>query len=272
MNSKRGIARALAEVSAISRNGRLRPGIRVLLYHAVGSRLAQDPYGISIALESFRRQMELLAQPEQVQVVSFNALESPLCFDEPQAGNKLRVAVTFDDGYKDNLYAAAPILLSFQIPFTVFVTSSFIQNDSPDYLTALELRELAGLPGVVIGSHGVTHRPLAECDEVTLSWELNESRRSLEDMIGKPVTALSYPHGSVSNRVREAACQAGYVVAGSSCFDINNEHQDPLMLCRCEIVARDSERVFLQKLHGDWDWKRWRSASCRWRFRQRFCL
>jgi peptidoglycan/xylan/chitin deacetylase (PgdA/CDA1 family) len=226
------------------------------MYHAVGSQLADDPYGISISLENFERQMEILASRQAAEVVSLNTLQT---FDETEDGEKkLRVAVTFDDGYKDNLYVAAPVLLRLQIPFTVFVTSSFIQTGSADYLNELELKELAALPGVTIGSHGVTHCRLAECDDDSLRWELQESRRYLEDVTGKPVTALSYPHGSASDRVREAARLAGYVLAASSFFDINKARHDPLMLSRCEIIAHDSERVFLQKLNGAWDWMRWR--------------
>jgi peptidoglycan/xylan/chitin deacetylase (PgdA/CDA1 family) len=224
------------------------------MYHAVGSNLADDPYGISISVENFERQMEILASRQPAEVVGLNALQS---FYETEE-KKLRVVVTFDDGYKDNLYAAAPVLLRLQIPFTVFVTTSFIQTGSADYLNEVELKELAALPGATIGSHGVTHCRLAECDDDTLRWELRESRGYLEDVTGKPVTALSYPHGSTSERVREAARLAGYALAASSFFDINKTHQDPLMLSRCEIVAQDSERVFLQKLNGAWDWMRWR--------------
>ncbi|MBA2704213.1 MAG: polysaccharide deacetylase family protein [Blastocatellia bacterium] len=261
MSWKRAIGRALAEASALTRNNRPRPGVRILMYHAVGSRLADDPYGISISLQGFRQQMEILALEQPTQVVSFDALQSASYFGQLHGQEKrLRVAVTFDDGYKDNLFAVAPIMIKLQIPFTVFVTSSFIQNGSSDYLSASELSELAALPGVTIGSHGATHRPLAKCDDATLRWELDESRHYLQEMIGKSVTALSYPHGSVDERVRDAARQAGYVLAGTSCFDINGASHDPLMLCRCEIVAQDSERVFRQKLNGNWDWKRWRAS------------
>jgi len=256
---QRAIGRTLAEVSALVGSNRPSPGVRILMYHAVGSRLADDPYGISISLENFQRQMEILASQQLAEVIGLKALQSSSVFDASEnREKKLRVAVTFDDGYKDNLYVAAPVLLRLQIPFTVFVTSSFIQTGSADYLNELELKELAALPGATIGSHGATHCRLAECDDDTLRWELAESRRYLEDVTGKPITALSYPHGSASERVRVAARQAGYVLAASSFFDINNTRHDPLMLSRCEIVAQDSEKVFLQKLNGDWDWMRWR--------------
>jgi len=173
----------------------------------------------------------------------------------------LEVAVTFDDGYKDNLYTAAPVLLKHRIPFTVFVTSSFVQRGQPEYLTESELKDLAALPGVAVGSHGATHARLAECDDRTLWRELVESRQYLEDVIGRPITAMSYPHGSASLRVRDAVKRAGYSLGACSRFDINRSGRDPLLLCRTEIVCADSERIFLQKLRGAWDWYRWRSRD-----------
>jgi peptidoglycan/xylan/chitin deacetylase (PgdA/CDA1 family) len=220
-----------------------------MLYHAVGSRVPNDTYGISVEPKRFERQMELLAQQPDINLVPFDRYES--------MEGALKVAVTFDDGYKDNLYQAAPVLLKWKIPFTVFVVSSFLGRDSC-YLTPSELRELAALPGATIGSHGATHLPLAECSDTTLSRELAESRLDLENIIGLPVTTIAYPHGSANLRVRGAAALAGYKVGGCSRFDINDELRDPLLLCRSEVVASDSDKVFLQKLNGSWDWYRWR--------------
>lgn len=254
MTWKRIVTRTISECSALGR-GVLgcRHGFRILLYHAVGSRLTQDPYGISIRPELFERHMAVLTESQETSIVDLHGRQA--------SNSPLRVTATFDDGYKDTLNVAAPILLKYKIPFTVFVTSSYVQSKSPLYLTPAELRGLADLSGVTIGSHGATHIPLAECADATLWQEVNGSRRYLEDVLGKSVTAISYPHGSVNLRVRDAVRHAGYTLGVCSRVDINGDNRDPLLLCRTEIVSGDSERVFRQKLRGAWDWYRWRTGD-----------
>lgn len=252
---KRLASRALSEIVSWKNilSGYKR-GLRILLYHAVGTPLLHDSYGIAISPHLFEQHMALLASNREIQVVDVSNGQSE--------ESSLRVAVTFDDGYRDNLTIAAPILMKYQIPFTVFVTSSYILGrESSYYLSPEELRELAGLPGVTIGSHGVTHVPLATCDDSTLWDELYGSRLWLEDLLGKPVCAISYPHGSVDQRVARAAVKAGYTMGLCSRRDINDTQRDPLLLCRTEIVATDSERVFRQKLYGAWDWNRWLAGN-----------
>jgi len=254
MTWRRIVARTLSECSAL-RTGVVgcHCGFRILLYHAVGTRLKHDSYGISIDPLLFERHMQILAQLEDAEVVGLR---------RPEPGSApLRVAITFDDGYKDNLHVAAPILLKYGMPFTVFATVSYVRSRAPEYLTPEELRELAGFPGATIGSHGVSHLPLADCDEVTVWHELEESRRFLEEAIGRPVQAVAYPHGSTDRRVANVARRAGYLLGVCSRFDINHDRRDPLLLCRTEVVASDSERVFRQKLCGAWDWCRWRAQD-----------
>ena len=134
----------------------------------------------------------------------------------------------------------------------------FILINDEKYLTPSELQELSSMPSVSIGAHGMTHVPLTECDDCTLMNELVSSKKYIEDLIGRPVTTMSYPFGAVDRRVRDAVKRAGYLLAACSRFDINDASRDPLLLCRTEITGNDSVRVFQQKLHGDWDWYRWR--------------
>ena len=250
---KRVVARTVSECRSVgvALQGS-RPGFRILLYHAVGSSVAADSYGFSVLPGRFAQQMDLLSHRPDVEIVD---LAGGL-----RSRGRLRVAVTFDDGYKDILTTAAPTLLQYRIPFTVFATSALLGSSS-DYLMPAELRELAGLPGVTIGSHGLTHTPLGECGDTVLRRELEESRRRLEELLGRPVIAVAYPHGSVDQRVRREAARAGYRLGACSRSTINAADRDPLLLCRTEIIGADSTRVFAQKLDGAWDWIRWRSPD-----------
>ena len=224
------------------------------MYHAIESKVPGDTLDIfRVSPELFKNQMAALAAFP-------NAGVTDIRNDDP-ASAPLQIAITFDDGYQDNLRLAAPVLLSHGFPFTVFATSDFIRSGNKPFLNPGELRELAALPGVTIGAHGATHTPLTKCDDRQLREELAGSKHYLEDLLGRPVTTLAYPHGAVDNRVRNAARSAGYDLGATSYFDINGDTSDRLLLARTTILAKDDVRAFRQKLQGDWDWYRWRSPD-----------
>lgn len=252
MRMRRVIARTVSEVMAVGRWGCDPPaGLRVLLYHAIGSPALGDTYGLfSISPEEFTRQMDFLAAQYSGRI---SGLPSDVRID-----SAVQVAISFDDGYEDNLTVAAPILAARGLPYTVFVTSEFVKHGRPGFLTPSGLRELAALPNVHIGAHGATHVALSACDDATLREELRASKQYLEDTLGQPVDTMAYPYGSADRRVREAVREAGYRLAVSSYALVNEASRDRLMLGRTEVLGGESLRVFQQRLHGDWDWYRWR--------------
>jgi len=224
------------------------------MYHAVGTPVPGDALGLyTISPARFESHMRILAAGHRD---SIRPLEGGSLKDA-----KPGIMLTFDDGYLDNLTRAYPVLSRLGIPFTVFVTTGPVLKNEDGYLGKKELRELSALDGVTIGAHGVTHVPLAECGVRQLKEELTGSKACLEDLLGRPVDALSYPHGSVNRRVRDAAQNAGFRIGATSRFDLNPPGRDPLLLCRTDIWAGDSDSVFSEKLAGDWDWRRWRHAD-----------
>jgi peptidoglycan/xylan/chitin deacetylase (PgdA/CDA1 family) len=223
-------------------------GTRILMYHSIGNHGIGDARGIyAISPARFEEQMRYLTHHHR------DAL-SPLSAD---AGAVERIAVTFDDGYADTLTAAAPVLAQLGIPFTVFVWTGAVAERRAGFLDAARLRELDAMPGATIGSHTVNHLRLATCDAPTIAGELGDSKAWLEDVLSTEVSTLSYPHGSVDRRVRDAAAEAGYRLGATSRFSVNRAGCDPLALCRTEIWGNDDPRSFTEKLRGDWDWLRW---------------
>lgn len=255
MNLRRLVARSISQAVAAARC--MRPaadGLRVLMYHAIGTPALGDTLGLfSLTPGRFCRQMTMLARWEQGRVVEF--AEAPL------SSGGCRVAITFDDGYLDNLEVAAPLLARLGLPFTVFVTSEFVRSGKAGFLSPSSLRALAAFPGARIGAHGANHIAMTQCDDVTLRNELSSSRHYLEDVLGCEVRMLAYPYGAADRRVRDAALAAGYRLGACSLACINGPGRDPMLLGRTEVVAPDNERVFAQKLHGDWDWYRWRARD-----------
>lgn len=228
-----------------------RHGLRILTYHAVGSSAYCDHLGLNtVSVELFRKHLDILA----------DMLTTPLVpLEVPR--DKLHIAITFDDGYADNLHVAAPFLAERGIPFTVFVVSDFVRRQVAGFLSPDELKQLARLPGATIGAHSRSHCNLTQCSTDELRAELEDSKHYLEDLIGLPVKSLAYPYGAANMRVRDAALCAGYEVGACSRFDINQVGRNALMLNRCAILCNDSPRTMRQKLLGDWDWYRWRSAD-----------
>jgi len=227
-------------------------GLRIMMFHAIGSsRVHGDPQGLNaISVERFTDFVEVLK--------SFRTV--PL-FPLGIADSALSVAVSFDDGYADNLHVAAPLLLDAGIPFTVFVATDCVRSRASGFLSPEELQELSNMAGVTIGSHGCSHTALTKCSDGVLAFELNDSRSYLEDLLGHEVLTISYPYGAADRRVRSAAAAAGYVIGACSRLDINGDGRDDLMLNRCVVLRDDSPRVFRQKIEGDWDWYRFRNLD-----------
>ena len=80
-------------------------------------------------------------------------------------------------------------------------------------MTIEDVKSIAALPQVTIGTHTVTHPVLPNCTDAQVEYELIESKRQLEGWTGKPVTAFAYPNGSFSGRERRFLEKGGYELA-----------------------------------------------------------
>lgn len=235
-------------------SGREPQGLRVLMYHSVGTSVEGDSNKLyDIAPELFKSHIAFLFHKYKNSMANLQ--------DAVPQVSSYKIALTFDDGYRDNLHVAAPLLVEYGIPFTVFACTGYISSNKPGFLSAQELRELDRLPGASIGSHTINHLRLTQCSNEVLRNELAGSKAYLEDALGHEVSMLSYPHGDVDQRVRDEAEIAGYKIGATSRFDRNLPGRDPLLLCRTDIWAHDDLSSFEQKLRGDWDWRRWLSAD-----------
>lgn len=107
------------------------------------------------------------------------------------------VAITFDDGWKDNTIAVS-ILDKYKVPGTFFVLSGAFANNA--YLTREELKTIARSPVHEIGVHTHTHLMewwpnLDGVDDRMLVGEVLLSKGIIEKEIGREVTSFAWPFG-----------------------------------------------------------------------------
>jgi len=111
---------------------RLAPGVLVLLYHRVID-LPSDPHRLCVTPAHFGEHLEILQKyGRRLRVRELAAAV--------RAGRLPRrgIAVTFDDGYADNLHNARPLLERYDTPGTVFVTSAHVERGHEFWWDELE--------------------------------------------------------------------------------------------------------------------------------------
>jgi peptidoglycan/xylan/chitin deacetylase (PgdA/CDA1 family) len=225
------------------------------MYHKVND-LWPNP--ITVPTRTFARQMSLLAE------LRYRPVPLDAVLDHYLNGAPLprkAVLITFDDGYRDNLDNAAPILLRHGYPAVIFVPTGFLDDTPLPHETAL--RQLGVLnptirwsdfaaleaSGLRIESHGVSHRRLSELDPDEVTRELVASKARLEERLGREVEAFAYIKGTSADFGPEhpkLVQQAGYKLAFSAIFGANSPQSDRFQLRRYSVEpfsARSFELV-----------------------------
>jgi peptidoglycan/xylan/chitin deacetylase (PgdA/CDA1 family) len=122
------------------------------------------------------------------------------------------IVVTFDDGYRDVLGKASPVIQQLGLHATEYVISGRLDGADPSFLTGPQLRVLEQR-GIEIGSHTVTHANLPALDNGRALQELRTSRLTLERAVGHPVPWFAYPYGAYNARIAALVRSAGYQLA-----------------------------------------------------------
>ena len=107
---------------------------------------------------------------------------------------------------------------------------------SPQGLTASELQSLMEA-GFEVGFHTRRHHLLTKLDDEALATAMTEGRAELERALGKPFTAIAYPHGKADARVAEAARSSGYAFGFTGYPTSAAPGTDPLMIGRVEVTS-----------------------------------
>lgn len=225
-----------------------RPHLRIVYYHYICS---DEQQRFATQLKFFRDYYDVVGLSEGLARLRTGQLQGPT------------LAITFDDGFKNNRTIAAEILAQhgcaacFYVA-TAFVTLTSAQRMHVEVFCRQNLRLPVAMPnmdwndlqqllkaGHEIGSHTVTHPALVECPDDIIWHEVVESKRILESELGRSVKHFSVPFGArayYTANINHMVSRAGYQSCAYGVRGANLNRCDPFQLRRDVMVGRWSVR------------------------------
>ena len=175
-------------------------------------------------------------------------------------------AITFDDGYADNLLLALPLLKKYHCKATLYLVVDRFNRDwsmqrkrhhddgelqQETKLTDEQVQEMLDSGCIELGSHSMTHANFLNIESAAVYQELVESKKALEDRFGISVNSFAYPFGFYLPQQLGLVKQAGYssaVTTREGIVDARN--WEPLELRRIKISGKDNWLAFLLRMRG----------------------
>jgi peptidoglycan/xylan/chitin deacetylase (PgdA/CDA1 family) len=147
------------------------------------------------------------------------------------------------------IHAWAEAIESSSAEERAYATAALAERIGPDPPDAGMRREdVASLAdaGFEIGFHTLRHDPLPSLEDESLELALREGRAELERVVGRRLTAISYPHGRADARVALAAGRAGFEQGFTGVAAAVTPSGDPLLLPRVEAMQTTLQDFALQ--------------------------
>jgi glycosyltransferase involved in cell wall biosynthesis len=117
------------------------------------------------------------------------------------------VTTSWDDGHKCDMRMAA-LLRKYGARGTFYVCPETHEFAPPERLTPDEIRMLGA--EFEIGAHTMTHPRLSQLDAAAARGEIVQSKKTLEAIIGAPVSSFCYPYGDHTEETKRIVREAGF--------------------------------------------------------------
>lgn len=171
--------------------------IPILSYHSINNNICP----LSLNTKEFEKQLIFLKK---------NNYKS-IYFNEIDLLQQNQCVITFDDGYKDLIINALPLLKKYNFKAICYIVANNIGKTNTwdsknnlilkkDLMSIIDIQEWLK-NGMSIGSHSFNHLDLTRLNKEDLKFQLSNSKFFLEDIIGNEIKSFCYPYGKYNNNV-----------------------------------------------------------------------
>lgn len=244
---------------------------RILMYHMIREPLPGGRFNkLRVAPAAFERQLRHLAE---------NGWRFAFVSELARLGDAGKtVALTFDDGFRDNYLAAHPLLARYGAKATLFLVADRFGRDwsdakrdwarprrrwprgrnrrrgellHEDKLRDEEVRAMLDSGLWELGGHTLTHPPLPALPAAERRREIAGGKAHLEERFGAPVRAFAYPFGLFDETDAAVAEASGYDCAVTTEAGISADPEaEAFTLRRVKISGKDGMFAFQLRLRG----------------------
>jgi peptidoglycan/xylan/chitin deacetylase (PgdA/CDA1 family) len=235
--------------------------IPILMYHSIEQMPKSTVMrSLHVPPRRFMTQMRLLS------MLGYKGLSMRMLtpYLEGQKTGKV-VGITFDDGYQNNLFNAAPILKKFNFSATCYLVSQRIGTTNTwdddkgitqrPLMNQSEVQEWLNL-GLDIGAHTQTHPLLEELSVQKSQEEIFNCINDLEIMFKVSIKDFCYPFGRFNEQLVNMIKEAGYITGATMRRGRATSQSNKLALPRIPITHHTLPHLFLAKILTKYEDKR----------------
>lgn len=215
--------------------------VPILMYHSISpAALAENR--LAVKADTFDRQMRFL-KSHRYNVIPLEALVG-LIKNKKKIPAKT-ICISSDDGYRDNYTYAFPILKKYNLPAAMFIIVSEVGRPQGDRLSWDEIKEMQDSGLITFGSHSLGPEPLINFKaEAQIKRQIFDSKKILEEKLGRKVEFFSYPEGMFDSRIKQLVIAAGYSGAVATNPGKDYADDDVFLLKRLRI-SENSANMFI---------------------------
>jgi len=225
------------------------------MYHSINSTKLKRLKGIRVSPKNFERQLSYLAKK------GFKSYTLSEMIEQKDALEQKSVVITFDDGYRDNLTNALPVLEKYNFKATIFVIINRFDNDwslhrktkNADIVNKIEklsdedIKTLLKSGLIEIGAHTLNHKNFSKISQKEKKEEIVKSKEILEQKFNIECKTFSYPFGIYEKGDEKLVKDAGFTGAVTTEVRRADLNKDDLFLLP-RINIKDEYLKFIYKM------------------------